>query len=261
MEKTKEKQRKAVGYIRVSTTMQSEDGISLDTQTKRIKEFCLTRNIRLKKVFSDAGISGGHTNRPSLQEMLEGLKEGYFIICAELSRLSRSTNDALNILQKIKEKGCFLISLSPDIDFSTPIGEMMYTILMAFHQLERKQIAERVSLNMKNLSKQNKLRSKPPFGFKFNSKDQSFEKDKEQQKIIKLIIKLYEEDGIRLSQISKYLNENSHNKCLSNNKKTKYDQIFYPETIKRILEDNGYIETNRKTIDQRFMDSRKNIES
>jgi DNA invertase Pin-like site-specific DNA recombinase len=157
------------------------------------------------------------------------------------------------MLEQIKSKGAYLISLNPDIDFSSNIGEMMFTILLAFHQLERKQIGERVSLNMKNLSKQNILRGKPPFGYKFVSKSEPMIKDEKQQEIINIIKEKHQEKR-NYSFISRYLNENKYNICFGNDGK----QLFYPQTIKNILSDCGIIENQkRKTIDKRFLEPRK----
>lgn len=240
----------AYGYIRVSTINQKEEGISLDTQTKRIEDYCKYKNYELHKVYSDAGISGGTMERQQLKDMLNNITKGNYIIVAELSRLSRNTKDALNILETIKNKGSYLISLNPDIDFSSSIGEMMYTILTAFHQLERKQTGERVTANMLNLSKQNLLRPRPPYGYKFISKEKPMEIDEEEQKIIKIIIDKYTKEKVNLLQISNYLNNNNYK-----NRKTK----FYAQIIKNILADNGIIETKRKLIKNKFLGVRNNL--
>jgi site-specific DNA recombinase len=251
----------AYGYIRVSTNMQSEDGISLDTQTKKIQEYCSYKHINLKHVYSDAGKSGGSMDRPALQELLNTVSENQYVIVAELSRLSRNTKDALNILENIQKKKAFLVSLNPDIDFSSPIGEMMFTILLSFHQLERKQISERVSSNMKNLSSINQLRGRSPFGWKFISKEEPMQKDDGQQNVILIIKDLYEKEN-NYSQIADYLNKNNYNKylspsCKDKNKKNNKDKIFYAQTVKNIISDIGLIETKRKKISNRFLDTRK----
>jgi site-specific DNA recombinase len=242
----------AYGYIRVSTTMQKEDGISLDTQTKRINDYCAYRGFELKKIYSDAGKSGGTMERPALKDALNALSKGNYLIVAELSRLSRNTKDALNILELVKNKSAYLISLSPDIDFSSSIGEMMFTILLAFHQLERRQISERVSINMKNLSNQNLLRGKAPFGFKFISKELDMIPNEEQQNIIKKIVDMHSL-GYSYNKISNCLNDDGDNKYLDESG----EQIFYAQTVKNILADGKYIASNRKSLDKRFMGTRK----
>lgn len=242
----------ARGYIRVSTSMQKEDGVSLDTQIKRITDYCTYRNFNLIKIYKDEGISAKNMNRPDLQKMLEDIKKDEYIIIADLSRLSRNTKDALNILDIIKQKDAFLISLNPDIDFSSPSGKMMYTMLSAFSQFERESTAERVSINMINLSKQNKLRPKPPFGWSFIGKTEDMVKNKEQQVVIQKIKELYA-NGYSFTKISKYLNDNNFNNVLRYGE----EQKFYPQTIKNILSDHNLVfQKNRKDISNKFLKSR-----
>ena len=244
----------AYGYIRVSTHMQKEDGISLDTQRKLIENYCQYKYLDLKNIYCDAGKSAGTMDREALQTLITMISKGTYIIVAELSRLTRNATDALNILTMIKKKGAYLISLNPDIDFSSPFGQMMYTMLSGFHELERAQISERVSKNMKNLSQQNKLRGRPPYGWKFISKEIEMKEDEEQQEVIKIIKEKYEIKK-NLSKIAQYLNENGYTKTLK-----KPNQKFDAHKIKSILEDSGIIESKRKKPEERFLGIRvKNI--
>lgn len=253
-----EKKKRAYGYIRVSTMMQAEDGISLETQTNKIKRHCKYKNYKLKRVFVDGGISGGTSNRPALQEMLSLVKKDEYIICADLSRLSRNSKDAINIITDLQSKGSYLVSLEPDIDFSTATGEAFSTILFAFYQLERKQISARVKSNMQTLCEQGILRPKPPFGLKFISKDLPFETDEDQAKVIPYILQLYDE-GVSLSKISIMLNEEGYAIVLKNYQE---GQQFYPQTVKNILADQGKIEVSwRKPYGEKYFESRKKDKS
>lgn len=245
-------EKKVRAYTRVSTTMQKEEGISLDTQLTRIKEYCTYKKLDEPILYTDEGLSAKNMERPALQRLLNDIQEGDIIICLDLSRLSRNTSDAINILNIIKNKKSKLIILNPDIDFSSAVGEMMFTIISSFAQYERKLTSERVSANMLNLSKQNLLRPKPPFGWKFIGKDKDMIKDEKEQDIIKKIKELYN-DGWNYSNITNVLN-------------TDYPDIqkFYAQTIKNILSDCGYIKTKRKIIENKFLKSRKknlNIEN
>ena len=254
-----ETQKIAVGYIRVSTSIQSEEGISLSTQTNKINEYCKYKGMTIRQFYEDAGISGGTSNRPALQDMLTNLRKGEYIICADLSRLSRNSNDAINILKSIKDKGGFLVSLNPDIDFSTSIGELMYTILFAFYQLERKQISERVSANLNTLSRTHQLRSKAPFGWKFVGKDKPFEVDEDQVGVLEYILELHDK-GFNLNQISIKLNEEGYAVVLKNHA---LGQVFDPQKIKNILIDHGRLPNtlNRKPLDKKYFDSRNGSKS
>ncbi|MBL8631782.1 MAG: recombinase family protein, partial [Myxococcales bacterium] len=58
-------QRRAVGYIRVSTDMQAADGLSLDAQQSAIESYCAMMGIKLVKLCKDV-MSGGKDVRPGL---------------------------------------------------------------------------------------------------------------------------------------------------------------------------------------------------
>jgi len=61
----------AIGYVRVSTAGQADDGVSLDVQRERIAAWCLANGYELGDVFVDAGISGKRAdNRPALLDAL-----------------------------------------------------------------------------------------------------------------------------------------------------------------------------------------------
>lgn len=258
----------ARGYCRVSTHYQMEDGISLDTQHKRLIDHCEYKNLNLVKIYEDAGLSGKDMRRPGLISLLNDIEKGEYMIVTDLSRLSRSTRDALNILEQLKDKGVLFVCLNPDINYASPIGEMMFTVLMAVHRLERQNISAHVSANMKQLSKEGKLRGRAPFGYKFVGKDRDFEPEPEQQKIIQKIKDLYRQ-GMKYAQIARKLNEDGDNKCLTNNKRSvDSDKIcnFYPQTIKRILLDNeavlqpnmnSAIDINRVPVQKRIICHRK----
>ena len=55
----------AVGYVRVSTAMQSQDGVSLAAQEAKIRAWCALNDYELIGLHIDAGLSGAKArNRP-----------------------------------------------------------------------------------------------------------------------------------------------------------------------------------------------------
>lgn len=248
----------ARGYCRVSTSMQL-DGISLDTQQKRIKEYCTFRHMNLIKTYEDAGISAKNIDRPALRLLMKEMEKGDSVIICDLSRLSRRTSDALQLFDDFKKRGINFICLNPSIEFSTPIGQLMFTVLMAVHQLERENISSHVKANMNQLSREGKLRSRPPFGYKFMGKDLDLQPEPEQQKVIEKIKALHAE-GHGYTKIATILNEAEDNLCLNNNKRvpTQDPPKFYAQTVKRILADCGSIQDpNRQLVSKRIVSHRK----
>lgn len=253
----------ARGYCRVSTAMQADDGVSLDTQQKRIKEYCNFKQLNLVKLYEDAGLSAKNTDRPALQELMKEMKEGDTVIVCDLSRLSRRTSDALQLFEDFKKRGVNFVCLSPNIEFSTPVGALMFSVLMAVHQLERENISSHVKANMNQLAKEGKLRSRPPFGYKFVGKDQDLQPEPLQQKVVEKIKALHAE-GLGYTKIANKLNDEGDNICLNNNKKSVKNKtpVFYAQTVKRILADYGVIEDpDRIPIERRIVSHRKTGES
>ncbi len=54
---------KAIGYIRVSTQGQADEGVSLEAQRAKIRAWCELNDAELVAVFEDAGLSGA-TDKP-----------------------------------------------------------------------------------------------------------------------------------------------------------------------------------------------------
>src|ERR1051326_7091589 len=98
---------RAVGYVRVSTEGQASEGISLDSQRGRIASWAEANGYTLAAVLTDAGISGKRAdNRPGLQSALaEVCKGGGALVVYSLSRLARSTKDAIGIAERLERAG------------------------------------------------------------------------------------------------------------------------------------------------------------
>ena len=248
----------ARAYVRVSTTNQAETGQSIQTQKTRIEDYCKYKRLTLVECYIDAGISGKNTeDRPELQRLLNEAKSGEYVIISDLSRLSRNTLDSLTILENLKKRQINLIMLSPDIDVSTPTGTMVFTMLASVARMERDNISRNVKVNMQRLSKEGKLRSKPPFGYKFVAKDLDFEIVPEQQLVIIKIIQLFRENP-SIAPIVRKLNEDGDNKVIGLNRKDKTKEYkFNRNLIQLILVDNDVLMPpaylgERKSIEQRI---------
>ena len=67
----------AVGYFRVSTAGQANEGVSLEAQQAKIAAWCDANGYELAGVYTDAGLSGKRAdNRPELQRALKAAGRG-----------------------------------------------------------------------------------------------------------------------------------------------------------------------------------------
>lgn len=85
---------KAIGYIRVSTQGQADEGVSLEAQRAKIEAWCNLNDAELVAVFEDAGVSGASMNgRDGLHAALKATSKGMALVCYSISRIARSTRD------------------------------------------------------------------------------------------------------------------------------------------------------------------------
>ena len=86
--------RNVIGYLRVSTQKQGDNGISMDGQKAQVKELASAYGLKIKKFYSDTGSAPGEDNfseRPGfLDAMQRSLETGWPIICASADRFSRT---------------------------------------------------------------------------------------------------------------------------------------------------------------------------
>lgn len=125
-----------IGYARVSTKDQEND-----TQITALK------NAGCELYFYETA-SGGRWNRPELHKMLDQLRKNDVVVVWKLDRLSRSLKDMILILEKIKDKKASFLSLTENIDTSTPAGRMMMQMVASFAEFEREMLKERTSVGL-----------------------------------------------------------------------------------------------------------------
>jgi DNA invertase Pin-like site-specific DNA recombinase len=120
-----------VAYVRVSTVEQNED-----RQIEALKVH------KIDKWFTEK-VSAKDMNRPQLNSMLDYIRKGDVVFIHDLSRLARSTQDLLNIVQQLSDKGVHLVSDKENIDTSTSTGKLMLTMIGAINTFERENMLER----------------------------------------------------------------------------------------------------------------------
>lgn len=158
-------------YSRVSTQEQV-NGYSIGEQENRLQAYCDALNFKPYTLFTDAGFSGGTTDRPALQRLIRDVKNGKIdkVIVYKLDRLSRSQKDTLELIEDVfLRNGCDFISVSENFDTATPLGRAMIGILAVFAQLEREQIKERMQIGKEARTKEGKWRggANVPVGYNY----------------------------------------------------------------------------------------------
>ncbi len=79
----------------------------------------------------------------------------------KFDRIARSASRLLRALETFKALGIEFVSLSEQVDTSTPTGRMIFTVLGAVAELERSLIAERVRAGLRNARAKGKKLGRP----------------------------------------------------------------------------------------------------
>ena len=141
-----------IGYARVSTQDQN-----LDRQLDALEK------AGCERIFNEK-MTGTKSARPELQMMLMTLRSGDTLVVESFSRLSRSTKDLLEMVERLTKMGVHLISLKEDLDTNTATGKMMLTVMSALSQFERDLIAERTKEGLKAARARGRCGGRPRLG-------------------------------------------------------------------------------------------------
>ncbi len=151
---------KAAIYARVSTTNNGQDP---RVQTRELEEYCQRRGWKVAGEYVDTGISGAREKRPQLDRLMADAHRRRFdaVVVWRFDRFARSVSHLLRALETFKALGIEFVSLSEQVDTSTPTGKMVFTVLGAVAELERSLIAERVRAGLRNARAKGKRLGRP----------------------------------------------------------------------------------------------------
>ncbi len=216
---------KVVGYVRVSSAEQRDEGCSLAAQERRIGAWAEFSGYEQVEMFTDAGLSGCRAdNRPGLQSAIQAIGKGDVLVVYSLSRLARSTKDTLEIAERLIRVGADLVSLSEKIDTISAAGKMIFRVLASLAEFERDQISERTKMALDYQKTQGKLLGQAPYGYRRDGN--AFIVDAGEGAIVELVYE-YRTQNWNYSRIAKHLNDNGY--------RTRSGGAFYSQTIKNIV--------------------------
>lgn len=197
-----------VGYARVSTDMQAEEGISMKVQDTQIRDYAHTKGREIKTICYDFALSAKDDNRPGLTFARQALAKGDVFLVTNLSRLSRNTKDAITIKEELQDRRVSLVILDLNIDTTDAIGSAMFEIYSTMVSLERKQIGNKVSSAMKTHAASGHMNPRPPYGYRWVAKREALEPVEEEQAVIQFIRDLKtREPEMSCRAIARALNE------------------------------------------------------
>src|SRR6266404_8578975 len=157
---TENSKTKVAIYARVSTVNGGQDPTM---QTRELEEYCHRRGWHVFDTYVDNGFSGKKDSRPQLNRMMQDAHERRFdvVVVWRFDRFARSVSHLLRALDTFNTQGIQFVSLSEQVDTSTPTGKMIFTVLGAVAELERNLIVERVRAGLRHARSKGKKLGRP----------------------------------------------------------------------------------------------------
>src|ERR1700678_762528 len=184
-------------YTRVST----EHGLdqefnSLDAQYEAASAYIKSQAhagwTLVRSRYDDGGYSGGSTDRPDLQKLLEDIRARKIdvIVVYKVDRLTRSLADFAKLVELFDANGVSFISITQSFNTTTSMGRLTLNMLLSFAQFEREVTGERIRDKIAASKKKGMwVGGVVPLGYKVV--DRKLMIDEEEAPIVRLIFELY----------------------------------------------------------------------
>jgi DNA invertase Pin-like site-specific DNA recombinase len=138
-------------YTRVSTEYGLDQEFnSLDAQydaaSAYIKSQAHAGWTLIRSRYDDGGYSGGSTDRPDLQRLLEDIRARKLdvIVVYKVDRLTRSLADFAKLVELFDAHGVSFVSVTQQFNTTTSMGRLTLNVLLSFAQFEREVTSERI---------------------------------------------------------------------------------------------------------------------
>lgn len=220
-------------YVRVSTDDQRDNGYSIDSQLRMIKEYCEKNDYSIVDVYNDAGHSGKDLMRPGMQRLLTDIKSKKIdkLIAIKVDRLTRNNYDGFWLLNYCEEHDVKIELILEPYDVSTANGEMIFGMNLVFGQRERKEIGARTKRAMEEMALEKIHPSKAPYGYVRNKNTGHLEIEPIESQVVKEIFELCKQ-GHSTRNIATIMHNN--NACLKQGK-------WLSDRVYKILTNSIYI--------------------
>ena len=109
-------------YTRVSSKQQSkylEGHTSLEVQRQECQKYCDTNDINVIKCIREVYSAKNMDKMNGLKYLCNIASRGQTIYVYDISRFSRNTREALNLLENLKEKGVSLFSVTEELGYNS----------------------------------------------------------------------------------------------------------------------------------------------
>jgi site-specific DNA recombinase len=138
-------------YTRVSTDHGLDQEFnSLDAQYEAASAYIKSQAhagwALIRSRYDDGGYSGGSTDRPDLQRLLDDIRARKIdvIVVYKVDRLTRSLADFAKLVELFDAQGVSFVSVTQQFNTTTSMGRLTLNVLLSFAQFEREVTSERI---------------------------------------------------------------------------------------------------------------------
>jgi len=136
-----------IGYVRVSSLSQVENGSGLEIQKKKISEYCREKGYLLERFYEEKGVSGSIKERPALLRLLKDCESGKIkrVVVFRQDRLARELTVSLWIETQFRKYDVAVSSvLDPELDMNDPLQLAFKRLIDVFAEMEKMLIVSRL---------------------------------------------------------------------------------------------------------------------
>lgn len=181
----KEIRKIAVGYCRVSTDDQANNGLSIEVQESVCFAEMRKDGYEVFKIIKDEGISGGSLKRKGIQEVIGLVEQGKInaVYTIHSDRIARNTYDYLGLRELFRSKDVILKCVYQPLSDDSAASRTMDTVMASFNEMQRLVTSEKVKATLYRKAEAGYFPSIPPPGY-VNAKNPDPLVDRIAQKII-----------------------------------------------------------------------------
>jgi site-specific DNA recombinase len=161
-------------YARVSREEQAE-GYSIDEQMEAMRRFCKERGWAVAAEYAELGHTGTVTERPEFSRALHDCEAGRIdiLLTHQLDRFYRNLALQLDTLGQLGRWGVGYLSVTEQIDYSTPQGMLFLQMLGAFNEYYVANLSRETKKGKRGRAKAGKSNaSTTPYGYRRNDAGQ-----------------------------------------------------------------------------------------
>lgn len=242
----------------VYTRKSSEEGLdqafnSLDAQREAGSDYIKSQKhqgwVALDARYDDGGFSGGSTDRPGLQRLINDVESGRVdvVVVYKVDRLSRSLADFARIMQLFDERKVSFVSVTQQFNTTTSMGRLTLNMLLSFAQFEREVSGERIRDKIVATKRKGVwVCGQPPQGYRLarpgTGEDRRLWVVDAEARVVRAVFEAYLETG-SLLQAAASLNAAGHTtkRWVSTRGVAHGGRRFDPQSVHRTLTNPVYI--------------------